>query len=99
MRQPFRVTNLLQWLGSHHKAIIGAWDCVLAGSRVTYLSGPITTGLRYAQQVRSGASVDAARERARRENVDDLLATAKRLRRQRSEIIVEPASLDLPEWS
>jgi hypothetical protein len=49
--------------------------------------------------VRGGASTDTARERARRENVDDLLATAKRLRRQRSEIIVEPASLDLPEWS
>jgi hypothetical protein len=82
-----------------HKAIIGAWDCALADSRVTYLSGPITTGLRYAQQVWSGASADAARERARQENIDDLLATAKRLRKQRGEIIVEPASLDLPGWS
>src|SRR5439155_2651080 len=82
-----------------HKAIIGAWDCALADSRVTYLSGPITTGVRYAQQLRSGLSGDAARERARQENIADLLETAKLLRRQRGEIIVEPASLDLPEWS
>src|SRR5438874_6995803 len=82
-----------------HKAIISAWDCALADTRVTYLSGPITTGFRYAQQVRSGVSADAARERAKQENIDDLLATAKQLRRQRGEIIVEPASLHLPEWS
>jgi hypothetical protein len=49
--------------------------------------------------VRSGASADASRERAIQENIDDLLATAKQLRRQRGEIIVEPASLHLPEWS
>ena len=85
--------------GALHKAIIGAWDCALADSRVIYLSGPITTGVRYAQQVRSGVSADAARERARQENIADLLATAKLLRKQRGEIIVEPASLDLPEWS
>jgi hypothetical protein len=66
---------------------------------VTYLSGPITTGPRYIRQLRTGV-LDAESIRAiRSENIRDILATAKRLRQQRSEIIIEPASLRLPEWS
>src|SRR5690348_344367 len=85
--------------GALHKAIIGAWECALSGSRVIYLSGPITTGFRYAQLVRNGKPADMAREQAIQKNIGDLLETAKRLRRERDEIIVEPASLHLPEWS
>lgn len=82
-----------------HAAIVQAWDCTFAGSRVVYLSGPITTGLRYVQQLRNRAAPDAFSTRVRQENSNDLLSAAKRLRTLRGEVIVEPASLHLPEWS
>lgn len=82
---------------SLHEAIISGWDCTLGGSRVAYLSGPITTGLRHVQSLRGRVSDHAAP--VRQANIEDLVSTAKLLRTQRSEIIIEPASLDLPEWS
>jgi hypothetical protein len=81
-----------------HDAIIGAWNCALAGARVVYLSGPITTGRRYVQYMRSFSS-GAPSDLVLKQNISDLLSTAARLRSQRIELIVEPASLHLPDWS
>lgn len=83
---------------SYHEAIIQAWDCVLAGASAVYLSGPITTGLKHAKELRRGADA-ASLQHVKRSNINDLIATAKKLRRQRAEIVIEPASLHLPEWS
>jgi hypothetical protein len=79
-------------------AIIRGWDCVLPGSRVAYLSGPLTGGSRYVQALRRGAT-EPTLKRAKQENSEELLNAARRLRMLRSEIIIEPASLHLAEWS
>lgn len=82
-----------------HEAIIQAWDCALAGTRVTYLSGPITTGRRYIDTVRNKGRSAKTKNAVLHENLAALVATAKRLRSERREVVVEPASLNLPEWS
>ncbi len=86
-------------LTDRHEAIIQAWACVLTGSKVAYISGPITTGAQYIKAVRSGASDRDARDQVRPANCRDLHATALALRAQRTEIVVEPASLLIPGWS
>lgn len=82
-----------------HEAILQAWDCALVGSQVVYLSGPITTGPRYVRLLRQGKSSAASMEQLRRKNIDDILLNVQRLRKQRHEIVIEPASLNLPAWS
>jgi hypothetical protein len=82
-----------------HQAIFQAWDCVLKGANAIYLSGPITTGLRYIQALRSAEADQSRLNRVKQENEDDLVSAATLLRRQRNKIIVEPTSLRLPEWS
>src|ERR1700733_14220250 len=82
-----------------HEAIIRAWDCVLAGSDVAYLSGPLTTGLRHVEQARSGASIDSFAQQIVQENSKELTTAAQRLRKTRNKIVVEPASLHVPDWS
>lgn len=78
-----------------HEAIVQAWDCAFAGSKVTYLSGPITTGIRYVRCLQSGGSSAWVRKA----NSDDMLTTATWLRSKRNEIVIEPASFHLAQWS
>ena len=84
---------------SLHSAILEAWDCAFAGSPVAYLSGPITTGLRQVERIRSGDDTREGKYALIRENSEALVETAKRLRAERNDIIVEPASLNVEEWS
>ncbi len=80
-----------------HDALMQPWVCAFASVRVIYLSGPITTGPLFLEAIRSG--VGDARERAFDANSAALKATAARLRNERSEIVVEPASLNVVGWS
>src|SRR3954465_10620297 len=84
---------------SLHTAILQAWDCAFAGSRVAYLSGPITTGLRQVERLRAGDDSKDGKHAIIRENSEALIAAARRLRAERDGIIVEPASLNVEEWS
>lgn len=79
-----------------HHALTQLWTSSFAEERVTYLSGPITTGRRYVEEVRSGT--EAAAATAFEANCSDLRRTAARLRRDRGETVVEPASLSVPGW-
>ena len=81
------------------EAIIQAWDCVIKGSGAVYLSGPITTGRRYIQKMRSGLSHNEAVRRVKQSNIADLLTAAIHLRATRKEIVIEPGSLHFPNWS
>jgi hypothetical protein len=82
-----------------HTALLEAWDCAFAGSRVTYLSGPITTGIRQIERIRAGALDQIAKRAIIRENSEALRMTAQQLRSERAEIIVEPGSLNIASWS
>ncbi len=82
-----------------HRAVIEAWDCAFSGKRVAYLSGPITTGLRQIERIRAGELGKQAKSAIIRENSDVLIATAKNLRAERGISLVEPASLNIPDWS
>ena len=92
MNQETRVRSL-------HSIILEAWDCAFAGSPVAYLSGPITTGLRQIERLRAGDDSREGRYAVIRENSEALVEAAKRLRAERNDIIVEPASLNVEEWS
>jgi hypothetical protein len=80
-----------------HHALTQLWTSSFADDRVTYLSGPITTGRRYVEEVSSGTEATAAT--AFEANCSDLRRTAARLRRDRRETVVEPASLSVPGWA
>ncbi len=82
-----------------HQTILQAWECAFAGMSITYLSGPITTGLRQVRRLQSGSLTDEAKAKITKENCENLKSTATRLRVERSEIVVEPASLDIVDWS
>lgn len=79
-----------------HDVILQAWNCAFGDMGVTYLSGPITTGPRFLDEALTQAG--DARERAFQANCAELQATAARLRRERREIVVEPASLSIANW-
>lgn len=82
-----------------HDEITRAWDLALSGTPVVYLSGPISTGPRLVQHLRSGRIFSDVQDDVRRHNTEDLLAAAIQLRQQRNEVVIEPASLELREWS
>lgn len=82
-----------------HQAILEAWDCAFHGARVAYLSGPLTTGLRQVERIRAGDNSRDDKTAIFRENSDALIATAQKLRAERFETIVEPASLNVENWS
>ena len=82
---------------SFHEAILQAWECAFADTPVIYLSGPITTGLRQIERLRSNSPLTKAD--VVRENSTALREAAARLRRERREIVVEPASLNVVRWS
>ena len=82
-----------------YNALLEAWDCAFSGSRVAYLSGPITTGLRQIERIRAGALDSEAKRTIIRENCETLRFMAQRLRAERVEIIVEPGSLNVANWS
>ena len=84
---------------SLHEAIINGWECALVDTNAAYLSGPITTGRRYVEYLRNCRQDPTRLDGLRKRNIEDLLSAARRLRKSRNRIIIEPASLELPEWT
>ena len=76
-----------------------AWDCAFAGTRVAYLSGPITTGHRQVARLRGGDEEAGGKSAIIAVNSAALVETAKQLRAERSLTVVEPASLNVEGWS
>lgn len=92
---------------NQHQTLIKAWDAAFAEQRVIYLSGPITTGIRFLRwysRVGRTLSGEAAYEASHRADViepneADLLLAAKQLRLERSKIVIEPTTIEVREWS
>jgi hypothetical protein len=82
-----------------HRAILQAWECAFADTPVTYLSGPITSGPRHVERLRRGTAVGLTKDTVIQENCKEMRTTAARLRRERGDIVVEPASLNIMNWS
>lgn len=81
----------------HHSLIFQAWRCALGQSRIIYLSGPITTGLRWIDALKAGEA--NAQSDVIAANSQDLLAAAAALRTNATAIVIEPASLTVGGWS
>ena len=92
MSQPKKTSNL-------HETITHAWELALSGTPIIYLSGPISTGPRLVQELRSGSGPVEATAKARKQNSADLISAADRLRRQRNQVVIEPASLEIRDWT
>lgn len=91
-----------------HQLLLQAWECAFAGTSIVYLSGPITTGPRFVSWFRTTGKLlvndqplysKALREQVIEPNNRDLQAAAAHLRLQIREPVLEPASLNVAEWS
>jgi len=89
-------------------AIRRVWRSAFGSRKVAYLSGPITTGLRfidwwnqtgYRLAMNSEAYRNGLREQVIIPNENQLKVTAELLRAKGSEPVIEPASLFVSEWS
>ncbi len=81
-----------------HALIFQAWRCILGSDRhAIYVSGPITTGLRFIAAREVGAGSDGGE--ILRANIADIFESADRLRRETGRAIIEPGSLTVPSWS
>ncbi|MDX0640047.1 DUF4406 domain-containing protein [Sinorhizobium medicae] len=80
-----------------NEAILQAWECAFGRTRVIYLSGPITTGRRKIDSIRNRDGVSA--DDITSQNCRILIEAANRLREERGDLVVEPASLQIPGWS
>ena len=81
-----------------HELILQAWNCILGESRITYLSGPITTGPRWVASVEKGLGQAERLENLAR-NLADIQNAARVLRAEQSRLVIEPASLNVSRWS
>lgn len=80
-------------------AMLQAWECAFASDPAIYLSGPIRTGPRFVELLRAGADPETAGVAAFERNCAELRAAAARLRKERHQAVVEPASVDIQGWS
>lgn len=89
-------------------AIRRAWHSAFGSRKVAYLSGPITTGPRFIDWWRAAGHAlepgSAEYDHGLRETViipneNDLKITAEILRARGSEIVIEPASIFVTDWS
>ncbi len=81
-----------------HDLLFQAWRCVLGDSRVTYVSGPITTGARWVDAVLDDRAA-TARVAVIEANNQALHAAAAQLRRKLGRVVIDPASFAMPNWS
>ena len=79
-----------------HTLIFQAWDCLIGNAKVTYISGPITTGLRWAEALESGADAGKPVINA---NCAAIRQAADQMRREAGVLVLEPASLHVETWS
>jgi hypothetical protein len=91
-----------------HRLLLQAWESAFADTPVTYLGGPITTGPRFLRWYeRQGQALVEDRTKFQallrseviKPNEADLLRAARELRRERTEPVIEPASIHVAEWS
>lgn len=86
----------LNIVGSQHALVLQAWQCLIGDATVTYVSGPITTGLRWLQAIEAdkdpGRSVIDA-------NCESIKLAARHLRNERQGLVLEPSSLHVESWS
>lgn len=82
-----------------HDIILSAWECAFSGSKVAYLSGPITTGKRQIDRIRARDNSDYSKSELIGLNSNILVETAKRLRAELGVAVVEPGSLTVRDWS
>lgn len=81
-----------------HALIFQAWHCILGAERhAIYVSGPITTGLRFIAAREAGAGQDGGS--ILRANIAEIIESTDRLRRETGRAIIEPGSLTVPGWS
>lgn len=88
--------------------MVQAISCVVKPGTATYVSGPITTGLKFIEwYMREGKNLrdhkqlynSSLRENVIRHNEFAILDVAVECRRLRGTPVIEPASLFIPEWS
>lgn len=79
-----------------HTLILQAWQCLIGEEQVIYVSGPITTGLRWVEALEAGSPVET---NVIAENCAVIRALARTLRQQASALVLEPASLHVEQWS
>jgi len=78
-----------------HDLIHRAWQCVVGNEQATYLSGPITTGLRFVETIVANSPEHVAIN----QNLEALRSTAKELRRSTNRLVIDPSPLTVPHWS
>lgn len=86
-----------------HEIILQSWRSAFGQSKVTYLSGPITTGPRYIEWFNSteGGSVKGSPSEADaviKPNSGEIIKVAAELRKFWPTPIVEPASFNIRGW-
>lgn len=79
-----------------HALILQAWQCLIGGASIVYVSGPITTGLRWVEALEIDAD---PRESVIDANCETIRAAARKLRQETRELVLEPASLHVDTWS
>lgn len=82
-----------------HSLIFQAWRCILGNDRrVTYVSGPITTGPRFVTARENGIA-EADKSAVINANIAEIVEAAESLRRDSGRIVIEPGSLLVQAWS
>jgi hypothetical protein len=98
MANPISNDPLSAAVRDQHDLLFQAWHCVLGEARITYVSGPITTGARWVDSVVGGRAA-TARPAVIEANNQQLHAAAAQLRTEPGRIVIEPASFAMPSWS
>lgn len=78
-----------------HEIIHLAWQCVAGHKKTIYLSGPITTGLRFVESVVSGTPESTALKH----NLEALSCTAALLRQSTTSLVLDPSPMTVGHWS
>jgi hypothetical protein len=95
-------------VSSRHELLLQGWACAFTGATITYVSGPISTGPRFVEWYRAAGHLleresqkykKALRTFVIEPNSRDIIDAAVRLRRELREPVLEPASLNVSDWS
>ncbi len=82
-----------------HTAILQAWASAFGTTKVSYVSGPITTGRAFFERLAGGEEAAAARQAIFESNCAALIEAAELVRARDSVIVVEPATIMVNGWS
>lgn len=90
------MANRTDSVSFQHDLILQAWLCLIGDAKLTYISGPITTGLRWVEALVAG---DDAGQPIISANCAAIHEVANRVRRTAGTLVLEPASLHVESWS